>query len=56
MNGGKIKIKSELGKGSEFTIVLPNIINENEELDISYDKIDRNSLERIKMEFSDIYS
>lgn len=56
MNGGKIKMKSELGKGSEFTIVLPNIINENEELDISYDKVDRNSLERIKMEFSDIYS
>lgn len=56
MNGGKIKMKSELGKGSEFTIVLPNIVNENEELDISYDKVDRNSLERIKMEFSDIYS
>ena len=37
-------------------IRLPNIVNENEELGTSYDKIHRSSLERIKVEFSDIYS
>ena len=56
MHGGEIKVKSELGKGSKFMIRLPNIVNENEELDTSYNKIDRNSLERIKVELSDIYS
>ncbi len=56
MHGGEIKVKSELGKGSKFMIRLPNIVNENEELGTSYDKIHRSSLERIKVEFSDIYS
>ncbi len=56
MHNGDINVKSELEKGSEFIISIPNIINKNEEIDISYNKIDSNSLERIKMEFSDIYA
>lgn len=55
MHGGKISVNSKLGSGSEFIIKLPNIINEHEEVDISYYKVDRNSLEKIKMELSDIY-
>lgn len=35
--------------------MLPNIVNDNEGTDTSYDKIERNSIEKIKMEFSDIY-
>lgn len=54
-HGGEIKVTSELGKGSIFTIMLPNIVNDNEGTDTSYDKIERNSIEKIKMEFSDIY-
>ena len=55
MHGGKISVNSKLGHGSEFIIRLPNVINEHEEVDISYYKVDRNSLEKIKMELSDIY-
>ena len=55
MHDGKISVNSKLGNGSEFIISLPNIINEREEVDISYYKVDRNSLEKIKMELSDIY-
>ena len=55
MHDGKISVNSKLGNGSEFIISLPNIINEREEVDISYYKVNRNSLEKIKMELSDIY-
>ena len=55
MHDGDLKVKSKLGQGSEFIVSLPNVINEYEEIDMTYCKVDRNSLERIKMEFSDIY-
>ncbi|RDY26295.1 PAS domain S-box protein [Romboutsia weinsteinii] len=53
---GTIAVRSELGKGSEFIVSIPNKINENEELDLSHDKVDDNMIERIKMELSDIYA
>lgn len=56
MHNGDINVKSELGKGSEFIIKIPNITNEDEDIDFSYSKIDNNTFERIKMELSDIYT
>ena len=55
MHDGDIRVKSKVGEGSEFIIRLPNVINESEEIDLTYYKVDRNSLEKIKMELSDIY-
>lgn len=55
MHDGDLRVKSKVGEGSEFIIRLPNVINESEEIDMTYYKVDRNSLEKIKMELSDIY-
>lgn len=55
IHNGNISVESKVGEGSEFIISLPNIINESEEIDITYYKVDMNSLERIKIELSDIY-
>lgn len=55
LHDGDIRVKSKVGEGSEFIISLPNIISESEEIDTTYCKVDRNSLEKIKMELSDIY-
>ncbi|MBC5998361.1 PAS domain S-box protein [Romboutsia ilealis] len=53
---GKINVNSEVGVGSEFIIYLPNIYDEDEIVDLSYLKVDSNSISRIHMELSDIYS
>lgn len=54
MHGGTIKLKSELGKGSEFIIILPSKL-------LDYTHEDKNMMnetntERINIEFSDIYT
>jgi PAS domain S-box-containing protein len=54
MHEGVIKINSELGQGSEFIIKLPVKVLEENYFDERY--IDDNIIERISIEFSDIYS
>ncbi len=54
-HGGYIYVKSELGKGSEFIVELPNILSKNI-MDNNVHTINQvSSIERIKIEFSDIY-
>ena len=54
MHGGKISVISNEGKGSEFSIVLPAALVENEEyVDKAFFET---NVERIEIEFSDIYS
>ena len=55
LHDGDIRVKSKVGEGSEFIVRLPNVINDSEEIDSTYYKVNRNSLEKIKMELSDIY-
>ena len=57
MHGGTIKVKSNLGEGTQFIVKLPNIIiNEIKETMVNRNQIQSNSrVERIQIEFSDIY-
>ena len=61
MHKGLISVKSEIGKGTEFIIMLPITVAEEQE-DMNYldkqiisDKV-QNSIDKIEIEFSDIYS
>ncbi|MGL5766045.1 MAG: ATP-binding protein, partial [Sarcina sp.] len=55
MHNGEIKLKSEKGVGSEFTIYLPNSSDdENEKAMLSGDYVDIGLLGDISVEFSDI--
>lgn len=54
--GGSISVKSELGSGSTFTILLPNetVIEEHSEK-LMFDLMDNRLVQTTNIEFSDIY-
>ena len=55
LHGGRIKLKSEIGKGSKFTIEFPNRTVEVPYIR-SENNMVRSKIETINIEFSDIYS
>jgi signal transduction histidine kinase len=53
LHGGSIRLISDMGCGSEFIMEFPNSVNEN--IDIVQSDINIAKVERIHVEFSDIY-
>ncbi len=54
-HGGKTYVKSIVNGGSEFIVELPNILSKNQFCSTNLYHADKYNLERIKIEFSDIY-
>ena len=55
LHNGNIELKSELNKGSTFTVSLP-IVKAKEEKILEPKNAFENNVERVSIEFSDIYS
>ncbi|NMA66769.1 MAG: HAMP domain-containing histidine kinase [Clostridiaceae bacterium] len=56
-HGGKVSLKSKVGKGSEFILEFPcKVLDERECNWGSLDRLNHKQIERAKVEFSDIYS
>ncbi len=56
MHGGYIKVNSTVGEGSEFIVELPVTLTQSNEMEsLDYYNCD-NKIEKILIEFSDIYS
>jgi signal transduction histidine kinase len=56
MHGGSISLVSEMGKGSEFIIKLPVYTIEEKTYGSDYQMESQNNVERVSIEFSDIYN
>ncbi len=56
MHDGKIYVNSEEGRGSEFIIDIPSKIIEGNQTEVKTDNLSKNYVERINIEFSDIYN
>ncbi|MPM44775.1 Adaptive-response sensory-kinase SasA [bioreactor metagenome] len=54
LNGGEILLNSELSKGSEFVVILPDRVEEDE-VAVTNINIDESKIDRMNIEFSDIY-
>jgi signal transduction histidine kinase len=52
---GKIKVKSKVGEGSTFTIILPICLVKDAEENTSYELLNDRLVERMNIEFSNIY-
>jgi signal transduction histidine kinase len=55
MHCGKIYLNSQENKGSEFVICIPDILNKDNGEKRNIANLDDNRIERINIEFSDIY-
>ncbi|ERK30516.1 sensor histidine kinase [Clostridium intestinale] len=55
MHCGKIYLNSQENRGSEFVICIPDILNKDNEEKRNITNLDDNRIERINIEFSDIY-
>jgi PAS domain S-box-containing protein len=56
LHNGEIYVESEYGKGSEFIINIPVILLEEENIKENYSTVQEGNVERINIEFSDIYT
>jgi chemotaxis protein histidine kinase CheA len=56
MHGGKISVQSEYGKGSEFIIEIPVRTVIEEDVIIKGESLQQSNVEKIHIEFADIYN
>lgn len=57
MHNGNISVKSSCDAGTEFLLEIPvTLIDENTNIDIPHDLSNQSNVEKIQIEFSDIYS
>lgn len=55
IHNGKLTVNSELDKGTDFIISIPNVHYNDNEIDLMTLKFEEDSMQRIQMELSDIY-